>query len=64
MITDYKEWGFAKFDPRNVNCKKLHHVVIKRDEKVIAELRAGLESFIKDMDVALESLGMSFGMQW
>jgi len=64
MITDYKEWGFAKFDPRNINCKKLHHVVIKRDEKVIAELRAGLASFIKDMDVALKSLGMSFGMQW
>ncbi len=64
MITGYKEWGFAKFDPRNINCKKLHHVVIKRDEKVIAELRAGLASFIKDMDVALESLGMSFGMQW
>lgn len=64
MITGYKSWGFAKFDPRNINCKKLHHVVIERDEKVIQELREGLASFIKDMDIALESLGMSFGMQW
>ena len=64
MITDFKEWGFAKFDPRNVNCKKLHHVIIERDEKVIAELREGLASFIKDMDIMLDNLGMSFGMQW
>jgi hypothetical protein len=64
MITGYKSWGFAKFDPRNINCKKLHHVVIERDEKVIDELREGLASFIKEMDIALKSLGMSFGMQW
>lgn len=63
-VTGYDSWGFAKFDPRNVNCKKLHVVEILRDEVMIKKLEEGAKSFIAEMDVALENLGMSFGMQW
>jgi hypothetical protein len=64
MITGFKSWGFAKYDPRNVNCKKLHHVEIFRDEDMIARLQKGLDKFIVDMDKALAVLGLAFGDQW
>ena len=64
MITGFKSWGFAKYDPRNVNCKKLHHVLIERDEDMIAKMRKGLAEFIEDMDEALNNLGLKWGDQW
>ena len=64
MITGFKSWGFAKYDPRNVNCKKLHYVEIFRDEEMIAKLEKGLSEFIADMDEALNQLGLSWGDQW
>lgn len=63
-VTGYESWGFAKFDPRNVNCKKLHAVEIKRDEEMIAKIEKGYYEFIEDMDKALENLNLEFGMQW
>ena len=64
MVTDFEKWGFAKYDPRVVNCKKLHSIEVGRDEKMISSLRDGLNMLIDDMDEALNSLGMSFGQQW
>lgn len=64
MCTDYESWGFAKFDPRNINCKKLHFVEIQRDEEMITKLEKGLADFIEDMDEALDKLGLNFGEQW
>jgi len=64
MITGFESWGFAKYDPRNVNCKKLHYVEILRDEEMIKRLEKGLAEFIQDMDEALNKLGLSFGEQW
>jgi len=64
MITGFNSWGFAKFDPRNVNCKKLHFVEIFRDEVMISKLEKGLKEFIEDMDEALNKLGLAFGDQW
>lgn len=64
LITGFKSWGFAKFDPRNVNCKKLHYVEIFRDEEMIAKLEKGLNEFIEDMDEALNKLGLAWGDQW
>lgn len=64
MITGFKSWGFAKYDPRNKNCKKLHYVEIFRDEVMIEKLRKGLAEFIIDMDAALNKLGLSWGDQW
>ncbi|MFT6347124.1 MAG: hypothetical protein ACJAYB_000105 [Psychromonas sp.] len=63
-VTGFERWNFAKFDPRNKNCKKLHCVTLVRDEKMIAEIQAGYDSFVIEMDHLLESMGMSFGMQW
>jgi hypothetical protein len=63
-VTGYDSWGFAKFDPRNINCKKLHIVDVVRDEVMIKKLEDGARSFISEMDEALKKLGMSFGMQW
>lgn len=64
MITGFNSWGFAKYDPRNINCKKLHLVEIFRDEDMIAKLEKGLKEFIEDMDEALSKLGLSWGDQW
>lgn len=64
MCTGYESWGFAKFDPRNINCKKLHLVEIQRDEEMIEKLEQGLADFIEDMDEALNNLGLEFGQQW
>lgn len=64
FITGFKSWGFAKYDPRNVNCKKLHYVEIFRDEDMIAKLEKGLAEFIEDMDKALDNLGLKWGDQW
>ena len=64
LVTGFESWGFAKYDPRIVHCKKLHHVEIERDESMISDLKGGLEMFIEDMDEALNNLGMGFGQQW
>lgn len=64
MVTGFDSWAFAKFDPRNENCKKLHRVIIERDEVMIQKMREGLKSFIADMDESLKKLGLEFGMQW
>lgn len=64
LCTGYDSWGFAKFDPRNVNCKKLHFIEIQRDVKMIDDLDNGLSEFIEDMDKALDNLGLNFGEQW
>jgi exodeoxyribonuclease (lambda-induced) len=63
-VTGYHSWAFAKFDPRNVNCKKLHHVVVERDEEMMEKIESGYNDFIEDMDEMLKNLGLEFGMQW
>ena len=63
-VTDYESWGFAKFDPRNVNCKKLHHVEVVRDQSKMDAIENGYNEFIEDMDLMLENMGLEFGMQW
>lgn len=64
MVTDYEEWGFAKFDPRNINCRKLHYVTLARDEEMIEKLRQGYVDFVEDMDEMLSNLNMGYGVQW
>ncbi len=60
----FKSWAFAKYDPRNINCKQLHTVEIKRDEKMMKLFDINLKEFICDMDHALDKLGLKFGDQW
>ena len=63
-VTDYESWGFAKYDPRNVNCKKLHFVEVDRDDSKMDRIENGYNEFIEDMDLMLENMGLEFGMQW
>lgn len=64
MVTGYSEWAVAKYDPRNVNCTKLHTITVKRDEAMIKKLEVGLTEMIEDMDTILAKIGLEFGMQW
>lgn len=64
LVTGFDSWGFAKYDPRMKNCKKLHFIEIERDEEMIADLRIGLEELLDDMDEALAVMGLEFGQQW
>lgn len=64
LVTGFDSWGFAKYDPRMKNCKKLHFIEIKRDEDMIEDLRKGLDDLLDDMDEALELMGLEFGRQW
>lgn len=63
-VTDYESWGFAKFDPRNINCKKLHYVNQVRDDEMISKIEQGYLEFVEDMDEMLENLNLPFGVQW
>jgi hypothetical protein len=64
LVTGFKSWGFAKYDPRMKNCKKLHFIEIERDEEMIANLQQGLDDLLDDMDEALSVMGLEFGQQW
>jgi len=57
-------WHVAKFDPRMVNCKKLHQIVIKRDENAMELFDEAIEIFTGEMDIMLAKLDLEFGMQW
>jgi len=57
-------WHVAKFDPRMVNCKKLHMIEIERDENAMSLLDDAMGIFTEEMDLMLNKLGMEFGQQW
>lgn len=62
-ITNYEGWYFANYDPRVKN-KKLHHVLIERDQKYMDKYDLAEKKFIKDMDIMLEKTGVEFGQHW
>lgn len=57
-------WHVAKFDPRMVNCKKLHMIEIERDQIAMELFEEAMETFNIEMDTILDKLGMKFGQQW
>ncbi len=63
-VTGLNMWHVAKFDPRMINCKKLHMIEVKRDENAMALFDEAMEVFTKEMDLMLDKLGMEFGQQW
>ena len=63
-VTGAESWAFAKYDPRMVNCKKLHNVIVERDEAAIKKLEDGYLMMVEDMDKSLNNLGMKYGQQW
>ena len=42
----------------------IHHVVVERDEKYMAEFDEQVPGFIEKMDTALAEIGFQFGDQW
>lgn len=62
-VTGYNAWYFANYDPRMKN-KKLHWVLIKRDQKFMDKYDEAEKAFISDMDKMLNKLDLDFGEQW
>ncbi len=62
-VTGYDGWYFANYDPR-LKAKKLHHVLIERDQAYMDKYDKAEKAFIDDMDSMLEKIGAEFGQQW
>ena len=62
-VTGYEGWYFGSYDPR-VKTKKLHYVLIERDEEFMKKYDEAEKNFIRDMDLMLSKIGMEFGQQW
>ena len=62
-LTGYDAWYFANYDPRLKN-KKLHHVLIKRDQEYMDKYDRAEKNFIEHMNVMLEKMGVEFGQHW
>lgn len=62
-VTGYDAWYFANYDPRLKN-KKLHHVLMERDQTYMDKYDKAKVDFIKDMDSMLDLMGSEFGEQW
>lgn len=64
-VTGYDAWYFANYDPRMlVSSKKLHYVLIERDQTYMDKYDNSSVQFIKDMDLMLEKSGVEFKSQW
>ena len=62
--SDLDVWDCAKFDPRMVNCKKLHMIEVERCPIAMELFDEAMELFNAEMDLMLDKLGMKFGQQW
>ena len=62
-VTGYEAWYFANYDPR-IKTKKLHWVLIERDQVFMDKYDEAEKNFIRDMDSMLSKLDLTFGQQW
>lgn len=62
-VTGYEAWYFANYDPR-IKTKKLHWVLIERDQAFMDKYDEAEKNFIHDMDSMLGKLDLKFGQQW
>ncbi len=62
-VTGYEAWYFANYDPR-IKTKKLHWVLIERDQKFMDKYDEAEKNFVHDMDSMLGKLDLKFGQQW
>ena len=62
-VTGYEAWYFANYDPR-IKTKKLHWVLIERDQAYMDKYDEAEKNFIRDMDLMLNKLDLTFGQQW
>lgn len=64
-VTGYDAWYFANYDPRmKVSSKRLHYVLIDRDQDYMDKYDNASIQFIKDMDLMLLKAGVEFKSQW
>lgn len=63
-VSGLNVWHVAKFDPRMINCKKLHKIEIERDQNAMELFDEAIEIFAGEMDIMLSKLDLEFGMQW
>ncbi|MDU5747800.1 MAG: YqaJ viral recombinase family protein [Haemophilus parainfluenzae] len=62
-VTGKDAWYFANYDPR-MKREGIHHVIVERDEKFMADFEEMVPEFIEKMDESLAAIGFSFGDQW
>ena len=62
-VTGKDAWFFANYDPR-MKREGIHHVVVERDDKYMADFDEYVPEFIEKMDMALAEIGFEFGDQW
>lgn len=62
-VTGYRKWYFASYHPQYMR-KKLHYVVIERDEEYMKKYDTAFGVFINDFDKALAKVGIKFGEHW
>jgi len=62
-VTGYEGWYFANYDPR-ITTKKLHWVLIERDQAFMDKYDEAEKNFVRDMDSMLGKLDLKFGQQW
>ena len=64
-VTGYEGWYFANYDPRMIDkSKRLHYVLIDRDQEFMDKYDNASKQFIIDMDSMLEKSGVKFKSQW
>lgn len=65
-VTGWDKWNFVSYDHRmrGESQKRLHTVVIERDESIMAKFEKHVPKFIEEMDRQLEKLSFEFGDQW
>ena len=62
-VTGYEAWYFANYDPR-IKTKKMHWVLIERDQVFMDKYDEAEKNFTRDMDLMLNKLDLTFGQQW
>lgn len=64
-VTGYDAWYFANYDPRMIDkSKRLHYVLIERDQSFMDKYERASKQFIIDMDKMLIKSGVKFKSQW
>lgn len=57
-------WDFINFDPRIKHGEMVNIQTVEKDAAVFERFENEIPEFIKEMDLALEKLGLRWGMQW
>ena len=62
-VSQYETWDFASFNP-SFKANMLKIITIEKDPKVFERFDNELPEFLKEMDSAMEKIGLKWGEQW